>query len=163
MIRTASLWDAGLLASLNRDVQRMHARMEPGVFKADTDDAEVAAFFAARLARPEDHLRIFENADGPVGYVWFEVQERAETPLTLARRRIYVHHLSVREDARRRGIASALMDHVEGEALARGIVNIALDTWAANAAAQGFFASRGFVPFNILLGKRLSHANGPLL
>ena len=130
--------------------------MEPGVFKADTDDAEVAAFFAARLAHPEDHLRIFEGADGPKGYVWFEVQEHAETPLTLAGRRVYIHHLSVREDARRQGVASALMDHVEGEALARGIANIALDTWAANVTAHSFFASRGFIRFNLLLGRRLS-------
>ena len=59
--------------------------MEPNFFKPDPDAEEVAAFFAKRLALPGNHMRI---ADGPKGYVWFEVQERPEMPLTLARRRI---------------------------------------------------------------------------
>ena len=147
--------DASLLALLNRDVQRLHAALEPGVFKPHADDEEVAAFFAARLALPEHHMRIAEAAEGPKGYIWFEVQERPETPLKLAQKRIYIHHLSVQSDARRQGIASALLNHVTEEAAVRGIASVALDTWAANVSARSFFSARGFEPFNLSLGRRL--------
>ena len=154
-IWAASTPDAGLLALLNRDVQRLHAAMEPDVFKSDTDNEEVAAFFAATLALPENHVRVADTPSGPKGYVWFEIQERPETPLKFARRRIYIHHLSVQASARRQGIASALLNHVEGEALTRGIKDVALDAWAANVSARSFFTARGFAPFNLSLGRRL--------
>ena len=159
-IRAASPLDAALLATLNRDVQRLHAELDPGFFKPHPDDKEVAAFFADRIALPENHLLIAGADDGPKGYVWFEVQERPETPLTLARRRIYVHHLSVQASARGQGVASALLNRVEEEALARGIADVALTTWAANASACSFFSARGFAPFNVAFGKRLPQGDG---
>lgn len=88
--------------------------------------------------------------------MWFEVQQRPVNPLTLARKRIYIHHLTVQPSARRRGIASALLRQVEAEAFIGGITSIALDTWAANEAARSFFAACGFTPFNLSLGKRLT-------
>jgi ribosomal protein S18 acetylase RimI-like enzyme len=154
-VRVALAADIGDIVRLNRDVQQRHAEFEPSFFKSNVDNEEVAAFFAAKLALPENHIRLADNGDGPNGYVWFEVQDRPETPLTLARKRIYVHHLSVQAAARRRGIASALLRQVEAEALALGITTIALDTWAANESARGFFEARGFAPFNFSLGKRL--------
>ena len=110
----------------------------------------------AKLALSENHVRLADGDDGPSGYVWFEVQERPETPLTLARKRIYIHHLSVRPTARRRGVASALLRQVEAEAQAGGITIIALDTWAANVAARNFFAACGFAPFNLSFRKQLT-------
>jgi ribosomal protein S18 acetylase RimI-like enzyme len=77
-------------------------------FKSETDLEEISAFFAEKLALPENHFRIADGDDGLSGYVWFEVQTRAETPLTLARKRIYIHHVSVQSGARGRGVGSAL-------------------------------------------------------
>jgi ribosomal protein S18 acetylase RimI-like enzyme len=108
------------IVRLNRDVQQLHAELEPFFFKANFDNEEVAAFFAAKLALSENHIRLADSGDGPNGYVWFEVQDCPETPLTLARKRIYIHHLSVQAGARRHGIASALLRQVEAEALIGG-------------------------------------------
>jgi ribosomal protein S18 acetylase RimI-like enzyme len=155
-VRVASAADIDAIVRLNRDVQQLHAELEPSFFKSDFDNEEVAAFFAAKLALSENHIRLADGGDGPNGYVWFEVQERPETPLTLARKRICIHHLSVQPRARRHGIASALLRQVEAEALIGGITSIALDTWAANGSARSFFEARGFTPFNLSLGKRLN-------
>jgi ribosomal protein S18 acetylase RimI-like enzyme len=154
-VRVASAADIDVIVRLNRDVQQLHAELEPSFFKSNVNNEEVAAFFAAKLALSENHIRLADSGDGPNGYVWFEVQDRPETPLTLARKRIYIHHLSVQQAVRRRGIALALLGQVEAEALAGGITNIALDTWAANGSARGFFEARGFTPFNFSLGKQL--------
>jgi ribosomal protein S18 acetylase RimI-like enzyme len=154
-VRVASAADIDDIVRLNRDVQQLHAELEPSLFKLDVNNEEVAAFFAAKLALPENHIRLADSGDGPHGYVWFEVQDRLETPLTLARKRIYIHHLSVQAGARRHGLASALLRQVENEALTDGITNIALDTWAANGSARSFFEACGFTPFNFSLGKRL--------
>ena len=109
LVRVASAADLDDIVRLNRDVQQLHAELEPSFFKSNVNNEEVAAFFAAKLAVSENHIRLADSGDGPNGYVWFEMQVRPETPLTLARKRIYIHHLSVQAAARRHGIASALL------------------------------------------------------
>ena len=155
-VRAASVADIDAIVRLNRDVQQLHAELDPSFFKSDLDNEQVAAFFAAKLALPENHIQLADDEDGPNGYVWFEVQARPETPLTLARKRIYVHHLSVQPTARRHGVASALLRQVEAEARVGGITIIALGTWAANGPARGFFTACGFAPFHLSLGKQLT-------
>jgi ribosomal protein S18 acetylase RimI-like enzyme len=155
-VRAASAADIDDVVRLNRDVQQLHATLEPSFFKAHFDSEDVAAFFSAKLALPGNQILLADNGNGLSGYLWFEVQDRPETPLTFARKRIYIHHLSVQTEARRQGIASALLREVEAQARIAGIANIALDMWAANEPARRFFAARGFTPFNLSLGRRLT-------
>jgi ribosomal protein S18 acetylase RimI-like enzyme len=155
-VRAASEADFDALIQLNRVVQSLHAALYPGDFKSVPDPSAVREFFAARLAGSKSAIGIAEADHVPVGYVWFEVQVRPETPFTLPRHRIYVHHISVAPDARRRGIAAALMRHVEHRAASEGIHEIALDIWAANLDAQHFFGAQGFATFNVALRKTLA-------
>src|SRR5262249_28659982 len=128
----------------------------PGDFTQMVDPCAVRSFFEAQLADPKSAIGIAEADRAPVGYVWFEVQARPETPFTLPRHRIYVHHIAVAPEARRRGIATALMLYVEHQAASEAIDEIALDTWAANVDAQHFFGSQGFAVFNVMLRKKLA-------
>jgi hypothetical protein len=80
-VRAASAADVDDIVRLNRDVQQLHAELEPSFFKSNFDNEEVAAFFDAKLALPENHIRLADSGEGPNGYVWFEVQDRLETPL----------------------------------------------------------------------------------
>ena len=152
-VRTASVADLGVLIRLNQMVQNLHAALYPEDFKEVADPSAVRAFFAERLIDPKCAIGIAEADGVPVGYVWFELQVRPETPFT--RPRIYVHHVSVAPEARRRGIATALFQFVEQRAASENFREIALDTWAANLDAQRFFGSLGFVPLRIGLRKKL--------
>jgi diamine N-acetyltransferase len=137
-------------------VQSLHAALHPDVFKQPVDPSPVRMFFAAQLDGPRSSIAIAESDHAPVGYVWFEIQALPETPFTFPRPRIYVHHISVIPEARRRGVATALMRFVEKRAASEGIEEIALHTWAANLAAQQFFGSQGYVPFNVVFRKKLA-------
>jgi GNAT superfamily N-acetyltransferase len=147
-VRPASSADIGAIVSLCEEVQQLHVNLEP--------PDEISAFFTAKLSIAGHEIRLAEIDGLPAGYIWFEVQDRPETPFQLARKRIYIHHLSVSKIARRIGVGSALLERIQTEALAAGITSIALDTWAANLTARRFFEVRGFWPFNLVLGKRLS-------
>ena len=155
-VRAASEADCAALIRLNQAVQRHHAELYPGDFKREVDPSAIMTFFAARLADPRSAIGIAETDCAPVGYVWFEVQARPEMPFTPSRPRMYVHHISVAPEARRRGIASALMRYVEQRAASEGINEIALDAWAANLDAQHFFRSQGFAVFNVMLRKKFA-------
>ncbi|MBN8942427.1 MAG: GNAT family N-acetyltransferase [Rhizobiales bacterium] len=157
-IRAASQADLDSLVALNQVVQSLHATLYPGDFKAAVDPAALRAYFAARLDGPHAGTAIAEIDAKPVGYVLFDVQVRPETPLTPNRARLYVQHIAVAPEARRCGVATALMRHVEARAMFEGIDEIALDTWAANHDAQRFFAALGFAVFNVALRKTLAEA-----
>src|SRR5580704_4051791 len=66
-VRVASAADVDAIVRLNRDVQQLHAELEPSFFKSDFDNEEVAAFFAAKLALSENHIRLADGDDGPNG------------------------------------------------------------------------------------------------
>ncbi|WP_167627677.1 GNAT family N-acetyltransferase [Methylobacterium phyllostachyos] len=154
-MRPATAADLDALVSLNRVVQALHVKLEPEVFRAEVDVAALRAFFAALIDKPDTGLLIAEIAAEPVGYLWFDRQERPPTVLTQARRRLYVQHLAVRESARRSGVATALLQAVEAEARAGNVTQLVLDAWTRNEEALRFFQGRGFRPFNVVLAKVL--------
>ena len=152
VVRIATEADLDLLVQLNQAVQSVHAELYPDDFHATADAGRVRALLAPRLA----NVAIAEMDGRPAGYIWFEVQTRPASPFSPSRRRLYVHHLSVSPDARRRGVAAALMAHAEAYAEGEDIDEIALSHWAANAGAQKFFAAQGFAPYQLMLRKKLS-------
>ena len=156
VVRAASGVDFYTLITLNQVVQSLHAALYPSDFKPVADPAAVKALFATHIDAPESGIGIAEIDRAPVGYVFFEVQARPETGFSPARPRMYVHHLSVAAEARRQGVATALMEYIEQRADSDGINEIVLDVWAANLDAQHFFCSQGFVAFNVVLRKKLA-------
>lgn len=143
-VRQAGSGDAELLARLNRPVQQLHARLYPYLFKPAPNEAEVAGFFASRLAAPSNAIGICEEGGRPLGYIWSEQQQRPETPFTRAAPRLYIHHISVIEEVRRQGVASVLLDWAIERARGYGIDALALDHWTANKDAHAFFSRHGF-------------------
>ena len=154
-VRAAAPGDLDTLIVLNDEVQRLHARLEPAYFRTDVDAEAVRTFFAELLGRADSRILIAEIRSRPVAYVWFDFQDRAATPFCPARKRIYIHHLSVSVSVRRMGVASMLMRAVEAEGDARAVTKIVLDTWVLNREAQDFFRKMDFLPFNIVLEKNL--------
>jgi ribosomal protein S18 acetylase RimI-like enzyme len=155
VVRRATGEDAGTLVQLNRTVQDLHVRLYPGDFKQVVTELDAAVFFSGRLRTPDCVFGIAEVDLAPVGYVWFDLQSRPETPFTPARRRLYVHHVSVVPEAQRRGIGSALMDYVGRQGVLEAAEEIALATWSANLDAQRFFVSHGFTGFTVAFRKAL--------
>lgn len=152
IIRVATDADLETLVRLNQVVQSVHADLYPDDFEPTVDADGLKALLATRLG----NVAIAEINDEPVGYMWCEVQTRPASPFSLARRRLYVHHLSVMPNAHRSGIGSALMAHAEARAEGEELDEIALSHWAANTGAAQFFAAHGFAPYQLLLRKRLS-------
>ncbi len=147
-LRAASVDDIAVLLRLNAHVQTLHARIEPSFFKAITDPEELATYFAIVLENPDNQVILAED-DTALGYIWFQVQLVPETPFTWPRQRTYIYQIAVDEAARRRGVGSALLAHVEERSQDAGINTLALDTWASNSSAQAFFRARGYSTLTI--------------
>jgi diamine N-acetyltransferase len=154
VVRKASQQDRDLLASLNADVQAVHAAAMPRRFKPPGPDTFPPGAVAALLARPENLIFIAEIDSIAAGYAYAEIVRRPETAIHYADDMVYLHHLSVRPAHRRHGVGSALIDAVRAAATGSGIALIALDVWTFNNEARAFFRRHGFAAYNERLWNR---------
>ena len=154
-VRRATSADAGLLSSLNAEVQAIHAAALPAWFKPVGAQGFPAA--AAGLVDNPGNL-VFVAAVGaePAGYVYASVSRHAETPWRHAYEMIYLHQIGVRAVHRRRGVGAALIGAVRTEAASRNVALLGLDVWSFNAGAKAFFQRQGFAPYNERLWSSVS-------
>jgi GNAT superfamily N-acetyltransferase len=69
---------------------------------------------------------IMETPDGPVGTVWLQIVEKLPNPLAESESHGYVSSLFVREEARNRGVGSALLEAALDECARLDVDNVFL-------------------------------------
>ncbi len=142
-LRPASANDVPLLIRLNKPVQDWHARHYPDRFRPAPDQMAVAAFFQDMLATDNTYLDLSHWEDEPVGYCFSRMEERGGSPLTYPGRHLHIEHLAVLPTHRRRGIASAHLQHCEERARKLKCDKMNLTSWAENSAAHATFENAG--------------------
>ena len=147
-IRTAMPNDSLLLSALCRDVQSLHAEHHPNVFRMPHGDDFAVAFFDEMLAAPEVTIYIAEEDSRPMGYVVCRLDDRPENVFTYANRFLFIDQISVRPEAQRKGIGTALLKQAEAYARELGLSKIQLDSWDFNLDAHIFFEKNGYHKFN---------------
>jgi ribosomal protein S18 acetylase RimI-like enzyme len=153
-VRRATAVDAELVSALNADVQAIHAAAMPFRFKPPGPDTFPPAEAAALLARPDHHVFIAEVDSEPAGYACAEVVRRAETTFHFPHEMIYLHHISVRPQYRRRGVGGALIAAARAVGQEAGITLLAAEVWTFNEAARAFFRRHGLTPYSERLWDR---------
>lgn len=147
-IRSATPKDSLTLSTLCRDVQSLHAEHHPKVFIMPQSDDFAVAFFDEMLASPEFTAYIAEEDGHPLGYILCRTVDRPENAFTYPLRFLLVDQISVRPDAQRRGIGTALLKQAEDHARELGLGKLQLDSWDFNLEAHACFEKFGFEKFN---------------
>jgi ribosomal protein S18 acetylase RimI-like enzyme len=129
-------------------VQNIHHEAHPNIFKPYNEDEEINSFFEQQLSDQNNYIFLAFLSDIPVGYLWAQIQQIPETPFTFSQSRIFIHHVSVDEKFRWKGVGACLMDEVTKVSKNLDIPDIAVDTWAFNNEANHFFRSQGFDSYN---------------
>jgi len=156
-IRLATLVDAGILALLNQDVQRLHANALPKMFKQPDNTVEVVKDFEERmLANPDGRTYIAEVEGEAAGYICALIIQRPASPYTYASKFIHIDQISVKPVFRHLGCGRALIQAVFDLANAEGIERVTLDTSAFNTEAHQFFARMGFEVCSLRMDTYLS-------
>lgn len=154
-VRLAESADVPSLVALNASVQELHASLYPLHFHELVDRDEAANFFVRLIAAEKHWIALFEGVDGPLGYMWFEEQERRRSAFLKPSRIFHIHHLSVTKAARGQGIGTALLNFVSAEAYASGVSALVVEHWAGNEIAHRFFSREGFDNLRILMQREL--------
>ncbi len=154
-IRLAIAADSLLLSSLCMDVQSLHAKHHPDLFKMPESSDFAVSFFDEILADPAASIFVAEENEQALGYVLCKLIERTENPFTFALRYLLVDQISVRPITQGRGVGAALIKQAEVLAMELNVQRIQLDSWGFNTEAHAFFEKMGFEKFNHRFWKNL--------
>lgn len=154
-IREADARDAAAVSALNADVQQIHADVLPWRFKEPGPESFTEADALEFMSRPDRFTYLAFEEGEAVGYVVAEVRHYPDSGRVHEHAMVYVHHLSVRPDAQRKGVGKALLDAVKARGESMGITLMGLDTWTFNEQALAFFRKYGLVPYNVRLWNKI--------
>jgi len=143
-IRKAISEDAFLLSTLCMDVQQLHAKNHPSIFKTPQSPDFAVSFFEEMFLDETKYIYIAEENGQALGYIFFKVVERDENPFLFARQYLLIDQISVRPDSQRQGVGKALIQQAEDVARELGIPRIELGSWDFNTSAHGFFERMGY-------------------
>ena len=147
-IRLAQGADIPALLKLLRQVQEVHHRARPDIFRAGGRKYDEAAL---RALLPDKNRPIFVAAeDGMVlGYGFCIYKTYRDDPVLADQATLYIDDLCVEESCRGRHIGKALYRHIYDYARAMGCRSVTLNVWACNEKARKFYEACGLKPQKI--------------
>ncbi|MBR0036505.1 MAG: GNAT family N-acetyltransferase [Bacteroidales bacterium] len=141
MIRKANPQDVRRILELLHQVNMVHYRIRPDLFKPHTtkyDEETLQAMFA------DEKTPVFVFDDGEVrGYAFCQITEVRDHLLLQDIKTLYIDDICVDADARGKHVGTALFDYVREYAASIGCRNITLNVWEGNDAALGFYRKMG--------------------
>jgi len=143
MIQVIETKDHELLAALNEEVQNLHFRMHPDLFKP-FDKVAVSEAFSSFLAKDNCRAYVALKGGEAVGYIILFVNEGADNAFKYAERILYIDQVGVKEAYKKQGIANMLMEQAEALAKELSISKLELDHWSINEVAAAYFRNRGY-------------------
>ena len=143
-IRKAVIADIPRLIDLLHQVNMVHHRLRPDLFKPHTtkySEQELKTMLSD-TTKP-----IFVYNDGEVlGYAFCQISEVKGDRLLCDCKTLYIDDICVDERARGRHVGKSLFEFVRDYAKSTGCHNITLNVWAGNDAAMQFYQSMGMQP-----------------
>jgi ribosomal protein S18 acetylase RimI-like enzyme len=136
----ADLDDVGRMAAA---LVRFHHDLDAKRFLlVDGVEQGYKRYFESQLGEPKTTLLVALRGGRRVGYAYARLEPRDWNALLDAHGAL--HDIYVEAEARRAGVASALLVEVRARLLAAGAPRILLSTAVQNEAAQRLFAQHGF-------------------
>jgi ribosomal protein S18 acetylase RimI-like enzyme len=146
VLRLATDGDQKELGRMAGALVRMHHALDAARFFLVEPIEEGYGRWLVRTSKSDASILLVAETEGPeprvVGYAWATLEERDWMMLLDACAAL--QDIWVDEDARRHGVARALLEGIAERARAKGAPRIVLSTAAKNEAAQRFFEAMGF-------------------
>lgn len=143
--------EAACILPLLQQVHAIHAEARPDHYRADPDPDELLAFLHDWLGSDATTALVAFGPDGSArGYLIYEVETRAPSPLKHGLRRGMLHHIAVDEAWRRSGIGLALIEAMKAGLRAQGVARVATIYATFNAPSAALMRKAGLDPLNVI-------------
>jgi GNAT superfamily N-acetyltransferase len=146
---------AEAIARQTENIQRLHNEALPSMFRRPFGDLFPPKKLAGFIQDSNSIVAVAE-ADGKIiGHIYGAIVRRAENEFSHPHACIYIHQIGVDEEARRKGVGTALISFMREQARSLGLSAIQVDHWAFNSCAAAFFNACGFSPMRIVMREEL--------
>jgi ribosomal protein S18 acetylase RimI-like enzyme len=153
-IRAAEPGDGEELGKMAGALVRFHHELDAKrFFIVDGVERGYGRFLESQIAAPEVIVLVALKGERLVGYVYARLEPRDWNALRDACGEL--HDIFVVAEARRAGVASALLDEIKARFAALGAPRVVLSTAYGNDVAQRLFARHGFRPTMIEMTSEL--------
>lgn len=142
-IKQATVDDADILSGLCSEIQGLHMKMLPLVFR-EPSRKELADLFRERISDPDYIAFLAFDRERAVGYMVLHILRTPENVFVHSRAILEIDHIHIIETYRRQGICKKLFSKALEVARSFDIENIQLGVWARNDRAILAFNALGF-------------------
>ena len=144
-IRLAVRADFDALCGLWADVDDLHRRARPELFRAPEGPRRDPAWFERVIAWSDSAVLVAENPEGGLeGLAVLLVRAPSAGGLRSSTPFVEIDNLVVAPTARRQGVGRALMEAARAWTAARGLARLELNVYEFNEAAQSFYEAERF-------------------
>lgn len=147
MIEIVESKDYNLIADMNKEVQSLHHKLYPEIFKP-YEKLAVTKFFREVLFKDNVKAYIALDSEKVLGYVLLFEIVHTENPFQYERKFIILDQILVLEQARSKGVGKLLIEKTVSYAKSLQIQKVELNHWTLNESARIFFNKNGFKYFN---------------
>lgn len=152
-VRRAGVRDLDRVTALWTAITHHHAPLDP-LFRMRADAAgELRELLGVLHRDPDAAIFVYEQDGDLPGMCIVKIDH--SPPIMEEVERAEITDLGVREDQRRRGIASALVDEALAWVVDAGVKRVEVQVATGNLEGQAFWRSRGFGSLMDVLHKRL--------
>lgn len=142
MVRKAEPTDITQIMSLLYQVNAVHNRLRPDLFKGGTtkyNEQELETI----IGNPAMPIFVFEEDGQVMGHAFCQISDVHDHRLLQDIKTLYIDDICVDENRRNRHVGRALYEHVCDYARSIGCYNITLNVWEGNESAYSFYRSMG--------------------
>jgi len=143
-IREATEEDYDELCSLYAEVDALHSRNLPRIFRDVPGPARPRQYIFETIASEDALLLVAEDAGRVVGLLHAEVRPVPEYDLLVPRRFAHIGDIVVTETYRGHGVGRRLMEHAHRWAGEKGLSEVELNVFEFNRAAVTFYEELGY-------------------
>lgn len=147
MITIKETTDAAFLADLNKEVQELHHKMYPEIFRPFVKE-EIEKAIRKMLGGREAKAFVAYEGDEPAGYAIIFISRFNQNAFQVARSAMQVDQFAVMEKFRKTGAGKKLMEFLVDLAKKEKLSRIDLNHWEKNEEAREFFGKEGFKYYN---------------
>lgn len=149
MIRIGAEKDFDAVNSLRLEVNALHVKGEPQIFKGFTEPMQ--EYLKEYFDSANKILLVYEENGIVCGYAMLEIVEKPERPHAYASKFLHIEELGVAKNFRGKGIGRSLIAKTKEIAREKGLSEVELDVWAFNESAVKFYHDLGFETYRELL------------
>ncbi len=145
-IRPATVHDVPAIQRLYQELDRYHADVLPGVFRALTEDARPHSLVRDWIQDTDADYLVAEDNDRIIGFLNIRKAAHPRYPMFRPHDFAMIDNAVVENSQRGRGIGTQLFNAALAWARERGLNHIQTTVWSANTRAKDFYCRQGFKP-----------------